>query len=1047
MHARYAFRVLRFGTVVSEEEAEVVWKGLEEAVKRAGEQVVEQEEEEVLVLDDLRVVKGLETLLLWVCAVGRAGGRVGLGSVRELLGMGMLAMRGEWERKVLGRMDINVFDGEGRTPLAWAAWRGDEELVGMLLSEELHGRVAVARGFGSKNRGAVGWAAEPLGWKGTAKGEKDDDGGDDNNGSDTCRHLRVLRSLIRRAQQELGQRTSRWALCDSEGWMPVHYAAWAGWGAGVRSLVEEAGMDPFARTDAGRTVLHVAASRSQLGIAKWVVGWAKVRAEGMPQSEGLQWGIEMVNAEDKEGRTALAFGWRCGDGRDPWAGEGGGEDLKGGGGGTVARWLFRHEWIQLTAGHGWWSPLARAAETGDQESVRYLLQHADAETARTWLTQIDQWGHTPFWLACRNGHRGVIRAIMEHVHAWRPGEDVERVVWDGPPQMPMFSALYAATCMSRSEGETQRRREARRRMRCLETLLAAAPGIVAAHNCRLPLNRSCGPLSLVAAWPVGAPRAAAMLLEHGGGGGGVDVNAGPTPHRTPMCVAMCDAAARGNVDMVRFLLARPELRREEIWKLHPDPHKDRPNPLQAAIQCDHVGVARLLLDQLPEVPAPAAGEHSPGDPRRGRTLVQAARVRSADMVQLLLTHPRAFFDPTAKWYDNRDSTSTHWTALRYAAFEGNYDAFCALLEFARAGVKGSPDSCDRGSALCHAASGGLIEHARWNHDAGKLSKFDGHVRIIRHLLSQLPAGAVDPNCEDGSGETPLYKAAAAGPPVLARALLDAAHGRIDPDKKTSRGDTPLCIAARLDHYEVVEMLLGLPGANPAVAGADGNTPLMWAAMTAAERSLHVLLAHPVARKTAGIPNKGGVTPLSALCSNGIIWPRMGREWYYSIPHARSLRCLQMLLQMAPGVDLRARDEHAFTPLMWAAKAGLVEAMELLCEHARALGQDLAAAELCTGEPLTALMLACQHQRLGAVKWLMRQGAEAQVHGTGLIALTKSWRSQGPCGTRMKLNRLLVCAGADPYWEDDEGVSAVSVFKKLYKHMHVTHAPSMEFPRP
>ncbi|KAF8450092.1 ankyrin repeat-containing domain protein, partial [Kalaharituber pfeilii] len=262
-----------------------------------------------------------------------------------------------------------------------------------------------------------------------------------------------------------------------------------------------------------------------------------------------------INVFDGEGRTPLA-----------WAAWRGDEELVG--------MLLSEELHGRVA----WSPLARAAETGDQDSVRYLLAHVGAETTRTWLTQS---GRTPFWLACRNGHRGVIRAIMEHVHA-------------------------------------------------------------------------------------------------------VDVNAGPTPYQTPMC----------------------------------------------------------------------------------------------------------------------------------------------------------------------------------------LSKFDGHVRIIRHLLSQLPAGAVDPNCEDGSGETPLYKAADAGPPVLARALLDAAHGRIDPDKKTSRGDTPLCVAARRDHDEVVEMLLGLAGANPAVADADGNTPLMCAAIRSSERSLHVLLAHPVARKTADIPNKGGVTPLSVLCSDG-----------------------------------------------------------------------------------------------------------------------------------------------------------------------------------
>ncbi|KAF8460074.1 ankyrin repeat-containing domain protein [Kalaharituber pfeilii] len=394
-------------------------------------------------------------------------------------------------------------------------------------------------------------------------------------------------------------------------------------------------------------------------------------------------------------------------------------------------------------------------------------------------------------------------------------------------------------------------------------------------------------------------------------------------------------------------------------------------------------------------------------------LVQAACVRSTEMIQLLATHPRAFLNPNAEWKDQRSSS---WTALGYAAFEGNYDVFCALLELARTAVnKGLPDSCVNGSALCFAASGGLLQFMSagrtWIHNTSQRSNFDGHVSIIRYLLSQFSAAALDPNHEDVGGSTPLHNAAASGAPVLTRALLDAGHGRIDPDRKSKlHGSTPLAVAAGQDNDEVVEMLLGLSGVDPMAKDAYGNTPLMYAAGNASERSLRILLTHPVARKAAGTPNEHGYTPLMALCSAGIL-----------LGHELMGRCLRMLLQMVPDVDLRARDHDGHTPLIWAAQAGNIEALDLLWEHARTQGQELLiddAVNPSTGEVVSALIRPATRLRVDAVKWMVRRGAEAHwvnTHWpeTGLSTIMHLQSNRRSKATRAKLNRWLVWAGAIP----------------------------------
>ncbi|KAF8458725.1 ankyrin repeat-containing domain protein, partial [Kalaharituber pfeilii] len=281
------------------------------------------------------------------------------------------------------------------------------------------------------------------------------------------------------------------------------------------------------------------------------------------------------------------------------------------------------------------------------------------------------------------------------------------------------------------------------------------------------------------------------------------------------------------------------------------------------------------------------------------------------------------------------------------------------------------------------------------------------------------------------GFTPIHNAAAAGPPALAQAILEGAQGRIDLDRKSNDGKTPLSVAAAQNNHEVLKILLAMPGVDPTAPDTNGDTPLMCAAMGAAKECLGLLLAHPVAWQTARKPNDGGFTPLMALCGAGRVSSRDSTE----TPGAY-IACLRLLLQLAPNVNLRFRDSAGMTPLMWAARQNNVAAMELLRQHALSRSQDLVIDAGSGGSDgvSTALVYAARLNQVDSVKWLLRHGADPNAKdgaGNGVFQLELANLNRHllhPPSSKVKILRLLLSAGADPYAVDYGGVSPLAGFR-------------------
>ncbi|KAF8451462.1 hypothetical protein BDZ91DRAFT_768399 [Kalaharituber pfeilii] len=157
------------------------------------------------------------------------------------------------------------------------------------------------------------------------------------------------------------------------GWTALHHAAWAGWAAGVRVLVEDAGMCPFEETAAERrTPLHLAA-----GEVACQVGHARE----LPEREQQRRVAGKVNMEGREGRTPLAMAVRHRAQRLRWSSDDEDEGHGGADGGeTVAQWLLRQR--EGTAGHPGNTALLLAAKEGTPEAVRQLLERGGGAAGR-----------------------------------------------------------------------------------------------------------------------------------------------------------------------------------------------------------------------------------------------------------------------------------------------------------------------------------------------------------------------------------------------------------------------------------------------------------------------------------------------------------------------------------------------------------------------------------------------------------------------------------------------------------------------------------------
>ena len=364
--------------------------------------------------------------------------------------------------------------------------------------------------------------------------------------------------------------------------------------------------------------------------------------------------------------------------------------------------------------------------------------------------------------------------------------------------------LFWASVASAADGTTPLHLAARDGdLARVETLIAA--GADANATSRLGVT----PLSL--AVQAGAPAVVARLLR---AGASVEKAEAGLPDRQTL---LMHAAAAGDVDTIRLLAQRAGVRQRVdarearagttalIWATV----ADEPDAIQALAA---VGAAVDLPAALTEYP------HTPpaviGDP----------------------------LEPGVSYVGQTVLPKGAWTPLLYAAREGAAAATAALLDAGASLESADPDGT---TALI-------------------LAIINGHQAVASLLLAR----GADPNHADRTGMTPLYAAVdihtvattfgrPAPPPTVIEASGELARNLLarganpnarlrtrilkrvyNPgDPRLGEGATPFMRAARGADVELMRLLLE-HGADPSLAQANGNTPLLLAAAVAPGGTRH-----------------------------------------------------------------------------------------------------------------------------------------------------------------------------------------------------------------
>jgi ankyrin repeat protein len=155
-----------------------------------------------------------------------------------------------------------------------------------------------------------------------------------------------------------------------------------------------------------------------------------------------------------------------------------------------------------------------------------------------------------------------------------------------------------------------------------------------------------------------------------------------------------------------------------------------------------------------------------------------------------------------------------------------------------------------------------------------------------------------------------------------RAIAALLRKGVDPNLADSRGRTPLFTAVREGSQHALESLLAAPQLRIDAVNADGETPLMIAAIRGSLPAVQALV------KRGAAINREGWTPLHYACSG----PDNGVAAFL----------------IANGAELNARSDNGTTPLMMAARYGSGDLVPLLlkagAEPRAANEQELTAAD-------------------------------------------------------------------------------------------------------
>ena len=226
----------------------------------------------------------------------------------------------------------------------------------------------------------------------------------------------------------------------------------------------------------------------------------------------------------------------------------------------------------------------------------------------------------------------------------------------------------------------------------------------------------------------------------------------------------------------------------------------------------------------------------------------------------------------------------------------------------------------------------------------------------------------------------------------------------------AQGPTLLEVVERGDRAAALRLLA--KGSNPNTPGADGTTPIMWAAANDDVELVHALLKAGASAKATNQFGSSAVTEAAILGSAPII---------------------EALVKA--GADPNTRNPNGETPLMAAARSGKLDAAKVLLEA----GADVNAKENWGGQ--TAMMWAAAQHQPEMVKLLASRGADLNARG-----VIRQWERKVINEPRPKdMNKggftpllyaaregcvqcakELIAAGADPDLEDPERMTPLNM---------------------
>jgi ankyrin repeat protein len=504
--------------------------------------------------------------------------------------------------------EVNSEEGEyGQTPLSWAAEKGHEAVVQLLLktdkvevdSKDSHGRTPLSK------------AAE--------------------NG-----HEAVVQLLLERDKVEVNSK-------DSYGRTPLSWAAKKGHEAVVQLLLERDKVEVDSKDNSGRTPLSWAAEKGHEAVVQLLLKTDKVEVNSKDSENGrtpLLWAAEKgytavvqlllktdkveVNSKDSEnGRTPLL-----------WAAEKGYT--------AVVQLLLKTDKVEVNSkdSENGRTPLLWAAEKGYTAVVQLLLKTDKVEVN----SKDSKYGRTPLLWAAEKGHEAVVQLLLETDKVEVDSKDSE---YGGTPLL--WAAKKGHNAVVQLLLETDKVEVDSKDIKYGRTPLSWAAGkgyeteIVSKHvNYRRkpPLRRTLAQISLVPSWAAenGHKAVVQLLLETDK----VEVDSKDSSGRTPLSWA----TENEHEAVVQLLLETDKV------EVDSKDSKYSRTPLLWAAKKGHEAIVQLLLktDKV---------EVNSKDSENGRTpLLWAAKKGHEAVVQLLLEMDKVEVDLK----DSSGRTSLSWAA-------------------------------------------------------------------------------------------------------------------------------------------------------------------------------------------------------------------------------------------------------------------------------------------------------------------------------------------------------------------------------------------------